>query len=244
MTLSALSPLVLRMKVGLLSLLLASLLSGGLAVSCAAESTTTPTQPLTETNPATDASEVSSPAPPTATAPPPTSSAARGERPSSPSAPTVAEVPPQLPGAAADFEIKLFQGEDVLGSDELRLSDVTGKPLVLNFWARFCGPCWSEMPELQDFYEEYADEVLVLGVDLGQFTGLGLPKDASKLLDALGITYPAGYTDDAQVVRDYSVRAMPTTIFITSEGEVFQSWTGSIEREQLEAIVVAMLKGE
>jgi hypothetical protein len=100
------------------------------------------------------------------------------------------------------------------------------------------------MPELQDFYEEYADEVQLLGVDLGQFTGLGLPKDASKLLDALGITYPAGYTDDAQVVRDYRVRAMPTTIFITAEGEVFRSWTGSIEREQLETIIAEMLEGE
>ena len=244
MTLSALSLLALRMKVGLLPMLLAALLSGGLTVSCAGESTTTPAQPPTEASPRTTADGASSPAPPTATAPPSTSSAARGERPSLPPAPTVAGVSPMLPGAAPDFEIKLFQGEDILGSDELRLSDVTGKPLVLNFWARFCGPCWSEMPDLQDFYEEHGDEVQLLGVDLGQFTGLGLPKDASKLLDALGITYPAGYTDDAHVVRDYSVRAMPTTIFITAEGEVFQSWTGSIEREQLEAVVAAMLKGE
>ncbi len=100
------------------------------------------------------------------------------------------------------------------------------------------------MPELQDFYEQYGDKVQLLGIDLGQFTELGLPKDASKLLDALGISHPAGYTDDGQVVRDYQVRAMPTTIFITAEGEVFRSWTGSIEREQLESIVTSMLKEE
>ena len=126
----------------------------------------------------------------------------------------------------------------------MRLSDVFGRPLVLNFWARLCGPCWSEMPDLQDFYEEHKGEVGLLGVDVGQFTGLGQPKDASKLLDALGVTYPAGYTDDANVVRDYGVRAMPTTVFISSDGSIFQSWTGAIEREQLEAVVDRMLAAE
>ena len=126
----------------------------------------------------------------------------------------------------------------------MRLSDVTGQPLVLNFWARFCGPCWTEMPELQEFFEEYSDRVLLLGIDVGQFTGLGSPKDASKLLDALGVTYPAGFTNDPQVVRNYEVRAMPTTVFINAKGEVFKTWTGSITRGQVTSIVRQMLEEE
>ena len=93
------------------------------------------------------------------------------------------------------------------------------------------------MPELQAFYEEYSDRVQLVGVDVGQFTGLGSPKDASKLLESLGVTYPAGYTDDAMVVRNYGIRGMPTTIFISSEGTVLRAWSGSITREQLEVIV-------
>ena len=154
--------------------------------------------------------------------------------------------PSVLPVAAGeeapDFQFTLFQGEDVLGDSPLRLSDLEGKPLVLNFWARFCTPCWSEMPELQDFYEENHEDVTLVGVDIGRFTGLGSPKDASRLLDALGITYPAGSTDDGSVVRKYGVRAMPTTVFITSEGEVFQIWTGSISREEVTAIALEMLE--
>ena len=138
----------------------------------------------------------------------------------------------------------LFQGEDVLGASEMALSELEGRPLVLNFWARFCTPCWSEMPELQDFYEEYDDRVRLLGIDVGQFTGLGSHKDAGKLLDSLGITYPAGYTDDGQVVRDYQIRAMPTTAFITAEGVVFRLWTGSITREEVTTIVQMMLEEE
>lgn len=126
----------------------------------------------------------------------------------------------------------------------MRLSDLPERPLVLNFWARLCTPCWAEMPELQNFYEEYEERVLLLGVDVGQFTSLGSPKDASKLLDAIGVTYPAGYTDDASVVRRYRIRAMPTTIFISADGRVLQTWTGSINRQQVEAIVNSILKGD
>ena len=153
-------------------------------------------------------------------------------------------IAPVADNSAPDFRFMLFQGEDVLGASELALSELEGRPLVLNFWARFCTPCWSEMPELQDFYEEYDGRVRLLGIDVGQFTGLGSHKDAGKLLDSLGITYPAGYTDDGRVVRDYQIRAMPTTAFITADGELFQTWSGSITREEVTAIVREMLEGE
>ena len=154
------------------------------------------------------------------------------------------QAPTAVDDRASDFRFTLFQGEDVLGASEMALSELEGRPLVLNFWARFCTPCWSEMPELQDFYEEYDDRVRLLGIDVGQFTGLGSHKDAGKLLDSLGITYPAGYTDDGRVVRDYQIRAMPTTAFITAEGVVFRLWTGSITREEVTTIVRMMLEEE
>lgn len=158
--------------------------------------------------------------------------------------PSQTQAPPALGGRASDFRFTLFQGEDVLGASEMALSELEGRPLVLNFWARFCTPCWSEMPELQDFYEEYDDRVRLLGIDVGQFTGLGSHKDAGKLLDSLGITYPAGYTDDGRVVRDYRISGMPTTAFITAGGELFRLWTGSITREEVTTIVRMMLEEE
>ena len=151
---------------------------------------------------------------------------------------------PVADNSAPDFRFTLFQGEGVLGATEMSLSELEGRPLVLNFWARFCTPCWSEMPELQSFYEEYESRVRLVGIDVGQFTGLGSPKDAGKLLDSLDITYPAGYTDEARVVRDYQIRAMPTTAFITADGQLFQTWTGSITREEVTAVVREMLGKE
>ena len=153
-------------------------------------------------------------------------------------------IAPVADNSAPDFRFTLFQGEDVLGASEMSLSELEGRPLVLNFWARFCTPCWAEMPELQSFYEEYKDRIQLVGVDVGQFTGLGSPKDAGRLLDSLGITYPAGYTDEARVVREYQIRAMPTTAFITADGQLFQTWTGSITREEVTAVVREMLGKE
>lgn len=176
--------------------------------------------------------------------PSPTPAPAATATPQATATPLPTLIVPVVDNSAPDFRFTLFQGEDLLGASDMSLSELEGRPLVLNFWARFCTPCWSEMPELQSFYEEYADRIRLLGIDVGQFTGLGSHKDAGKLLDSLGITYPAGYTDDGRVVRDYQIRAMPTTAFITAEGEVFRLWTGSITREEVTAIVREMLEGE
>ena len=145
---------------------------------------------------------------------------------------------------APDFTFTLFQGEDMLGDGNLQLSQLRGKPLVLNFWARLCGPCWHEMPELQEFYEEYQGKIGLLGIDIGQFTGLGSPLDFSKLLGSLGIEYPVGFTDDGTVVPEYGVIAMPTTIFITGKGDIFRTWTGALDRETVTRLANDVLRQE
>ena len=69
----------------------------------------------------------------------------------------------------------MFQGQNVVGGESVTLGSLVGeRPIVLNFWAGLCPPCRAEMPDLQEFNEEFQDRALLLGVDLGQFTGLGL----------------------------------------------------------------------
>ena len=143
---------------------------------------------------------------------------------------------------APDFLISMFQGQDVVGGQEVNLHDLVGeKPIILNFWAGLCPPCRAEMPDLQEFYNEFEDRALVLGIDLGQPFGLGTQQDAQELLDDLGVTYPAGFTDDAAVVRDYEVLGMPTTVFIDAQGMIFNKWTGALNREVLEEKTLEML---
>ena len=143
---------------------------------------------------------------------------------------------------APDFSITMYQGQDVVGGQEVSLSSLTGqKPIVLNFWAGLCPPCRAEMPDLQEFNEKFQDRTLLVGIDIGQFTGLGTQKDAQDLLDELGVTYPAGFTTEGNVIKDYQVLGMPTTIFIDAEGKIFNKWTGALNLSVLEEKTLEML---
>ncbi|MCH7736562.1 MAG: TlpA family protein disulfide reductase [Chloroflexi bacterium] len=143
---------------------------------------------------------------------------------------------------APDFTITMYQGQDVVGGQEVTLHSLVGpKPIVLNFWAGLCPPCRAEMPDLQEFNDEFKDRALLVGVDIGQFLGLGSTEDGQELLDELDITYPAGFTTEGGVVQDYEVLGMPTTIFISANGKIFNKWTGALNGSILKEKTLEML---
>jgi thiol-disulfide isomerase/thioredoxin len=150
----------------------------------------------------------------------------------------------QVANLSPDFEITVYQGEDVLGGQSVRFSKVLaqGKPVVLNMWAGLCPICRTEMPELQKAYDKYGDRVLFVGVDMGPFVGLGSKEDALALLDELKITYPAGTTSDATVMRDYKVLGTPATYFLKPDGEIIQQWNGFLTEGQLNGHIEALLE--
>ena len=141
----------------------------------------------------------------------------------------------------ADFRIGLYQGQDDLGAAEISLSDLRGKPVVLNYWAGLCPPCRAEMPEFQEFADEYEGKITLIGVDLGQYLGLGSREDAQKLLVDLGVTYPAGFTDDGSLVEAHRVLGLPTTIFVTADGHLHKKWDGVLNKDKLSEISDEML---
>ena len=146
--------------------------------------------------------------------------------------------------SAPDFEFSLYQGANEIGFREGNLARLHGRPVVLNFWAGLCPPCRAEMPQFQVFYEEFKGDIMLLGIDIGIFTGLGSHDDADALLRELGVTYPAGWTDDGSVPRKYGVTAMPTTVFINSGGEIFEKRAGAIDASFLARVTQEMLAAE
>ena len=147
------------------------------------------------------------------------------------------------PDAAAEsegaFPIVVYRGADTLGAEELDFSQLlgTGTPVVLNFWAGQCPPCRAEMPDFQAVYDRYADEFLLVGVDIGPFIGLGTRESAIELLEELDISYPTAYALDARAVQDNDVLGMPTTIFYDGDGEVVARHTGLLTEQAFEGRV-------
>ena len=135
---------------------------------------------------------------------------------------------------APSFSFSMYQGTEVVGGENMDLHSLVGpKPIVLNFWAGLCPPCRAEMPDLHEFDEEYRDRILLLGIDVGHFFGLGSQDDAKELLEELGVAYPAGFTNDSDVIKDYRVLGMPTTFFIDTDGAISNQWTGALNRSVL-----------
>ena len=145
-----------------------------------------------------------------------------------------------------DFPIEVYRGEEILGAMELQFSEVLskGRPIVLNFFAGLCPPCRAEMPDFQAVSVEYQDEVTIFSLDIGPFVGLGSRQTGKDLVEELGLTYPTGSTAEAGVVRAYRVLGMPTTVFITSDGKVANTWSGFLNRRKMTELIEDLLERE
>ena len=145
---------------------------------------------------------------------------------------------------ATDFPMTMYTGSAAVGGDEISFADLRGKPIALNFWAGLCPPCRAEMPDMQDFYDENHQDILLVGIDVGPYIGLGDSNDAKALLESLGIQYPTGSTSQGSIMQDYGVLTMPTTIFITPQGEIFRKWSGPLKKEKLVELTREMLTAD
>ena len=143
----------------------------------------------------------------------------------------------------SDFEFSMYQGDIGVTSQPPHFQDLfpSDKPVVLNFWAGLCPPCRAEMPGFQRVYDKYQDRITLLGLDVGRFMNLGTNGDARRLLGELNITYPAGYAHSRAPVGQFGVTSMPTTIFLTPDGEVFRRTVGFIDEGSLERSIQNLL---
>ncbi len=109
---------------------------------------------------------------------------------------------------APDFQLPNLKGQVI------SLSGLRGKPVLLNFWASWCGPCVFEMPFLQEIHEEWSDKGLVLlAVDIGESSS-----QVEEFIQSQGLTLPVLLDTKEEVARKYNIRGIPTTFFIDKDG--------------------------
>ena len=139
----------------------------------------------------------------------------------------------------------LNHGNDIYEYDEdgnqVKLLDYVGKPLVLNFWASWCGPCKMEMPDFQEKYEELGEDVQFLMVNMTDGAQETL-ETAKAFVEESGYSFPVYYDTDLDAAMTYGVSSIPSTFFIDAEGHAVAWAQGMIDGETLQK-GIDMLKG-
>ena len=134
---------------------------------------------------------------------------------------------------APDFTLQTLDGQQV------SLSDFKGQPVIINFWATWCGPCRVEMPHFQEAYAEHQDNGLViLGVNLTERDSVNA---VPGFLDEFGLTFPVVLDEKGNVAETYKVFGQPASVFVDKNGEVHEVFYGPVNKAFIDERVAELL---
>ncbi len=136
---------------------------------------------------------------------------------------------PEPGETAPDFALPDLAGETV------RLSDLRGRPVVLNFWATWCAPCRIEMPMLEQAAADGGDDLAVLVINQGETA-----EQVGAFFDDVGLSLPALLDSDGEVGRAYGAVYLPSTFIIGPDGIVSAVHHGILSREELDGYLAAL----
>ena len=128
---------------------------------------------------------------------------------------------------APDFEVIDKAGNPV------KLSSFFGKPIVLNFWASWCGPCQSEMPDFNEKYAEMGGDVHFVMVNMTD-GGRETVETASAFIEKNGYDFPVLFDTKSEAAMTYGAYSLPTSFFINAEGHVIAQAVGAIDAATLQ----------
>ncbi len=142
-------------------------------------------------------------------------------------------------GPAPDFTLNLYEGYDGgLGKSPIKLSELRGKVVLINFWASWCIPCREEAPELEAAYRLFKDRgVVFLGVDW-----VDIEADALNYLKSFNITYANGPDIGTKIGPLYHITGVPETYIVDQAGNVQFNKISPVKQAELAAVFEHLLQ--
>lgn len=140
---------------------------------------------------------------------------------------------PAIGYAAPSFKLTGLDGKTY------ELKKMRGKPVVLNFWASWCGPCRDEAPAFDKLNRLYGDRVQIVAVNL---TATDSAQSAKKFAQDYGFAFPVVLDTDGKVAADYGIRPIPTTVFVDSRGIIANGTLGALDWQRLERLTRDLLE--
>lgn len=140
---------------------------------------------------------------------------------------------PSLGSRAPDFQLINVNGNPI------RLSDLRGRPVLINFWATWCGPCVIEMPILQDRFLKYSSELIILAINADEPYN-----DIRDFVNGNGITFEVLQDPDSNIQGLYKINGYPTSFFIDTDGIIKAIQIGGLTEDQIDKDLLAIGVGK
>ncbi len=137
-----------------------------------------------------------------------------------------------------DFDLPLFERYMSDFGPRLSLAEARGRPLVINFWASWCGPCYEEAPHLQRAWLDHGEEVFFVGI---QTQDRDARAAGRAFIERFDLGFPNVIDDDSRVSIAYGLFGVPETFFVRADGTLQHKFVGpvteSVMREQIGALL-------
>jgi thiol-disulfide isomerase/thioredoxin len=141
--------------------------------------------------------------------------------------------PVQAPrGTARPFAVRTLDGRT------LRLTELRGRPVILDFWATWCAPCRAGMPVLSTMQGRYGSRgLLIVGLSVDD----EMPQTVRRFAERLGLRFPVAMASEEMLDDFGPIRSIPTTIFIDRRGRIVRRVVGNVDEETLEGFIREIL---